>query len=179
MTCDKAQDSIMLYVEKRVSPLKALALHRHIYTCENCREMFLAMDAASEMDFEIEEDFEVPECFEEEVMAKIYAMPSHKPVVKEEKTKINWLRLLGCLYALILATGWGVLYNTELVQLSYSPLATTEWIDAFFISLAQAGQTAVLYMSNMAGDFTNYILIIAFALWLLAIGIYGKEKTKV
>lgn len=174
----------MLYVEKRVNSLKALALHRHISTCENCRDLFLLMDATSGQEIEIGEEMVAPEGFDEAVMAKIYALPAHKQeteIGQPDQPTIDWMRVAGCLYALLLAAGLVVLYNTELVELPYlfTTSSTTEWVDAFFGILAQAGQAFVLFMANMAGDFANFILIIAFALWLIAIGIYGREKTKV
>ena len=126
MKCINVQDDIMLYIENRLENKNALALHKHIQKCEPCRQLFLAMDSAKELEFEEFEINPAPGGFTAAVMAKITALPIEEhPVavtaespVEKTASKLaltDWLRIAGGLYALVLAIGLGVLYNTDLI----------------------------------------------------------------
>ena len=199
MTCSNTQEAIMLYHEKRIKPLKSAALQWHINKCTDCRQLFLAMDKAGEYADEYEaEALEtgaadiVPEGFAEAIMAEISAIPlSERPmgvdrsVTSEHrlfksivrKTPADWLRLAGCVYALLLAAGLGVLYNTELFQISYSSLSTLEQVSVFLNNLSQAGQSAASNTVTAAGGFGNPILAIAAVLGLTLMFMLQREKT--
>ena len=164
MTCTNAQDNIMLYLEKRIKPFKAIALHRHINKCEDCRELFLAMDAAANT-----EPCAAPDGFTEMVMAKISSLPTHRQVLAPCKPAANWLRLVGCLYVLLLALG---------TQISYPLPNLGEWSTVLFnifTQITQTGQTIILYTADLIGV---HILIFAVALVMTAIGIDVGKKTQ-
>jgi hypothetical protein len=165
----------MLYHEKRIKPLKSLALHRHIHKCEGCREFFLAMENASEA-----EDCAAPEGFADAVMAKIASLPAPVRAEATAPPKTDWFRLVGCLYALALSAVLAILYNTELIQIPYPSqgFVTEGRGAAFFGGLAQAGQAAALYAANIAGDFSNFALAIAVFLGLALTFIVMREKSK-
>ena len=46
MDCQKAELAMMQYMEKNILPQTAHELARHVLSCENCREEFLALDEA-------------------------------------------------------------------------------------------------------------------------------------
>ena len=193
VTCSNTQETIMLYHEKRIKPLKSVALHWHINKCTDCRELFLAMDKAGEYEIEALDTGTanlVPEGFTKAVMAKISAIPlSERPVAlgrltapghpmesksAARKTPSDWMRLAGCVYALLLAAGLGVLYNTELIQIPYYNLGALEQINAFLNNLSQAGQYADTL--TMAGGFGSPILVIAVVLGLALAFMLRREK---
>jgi len=179
MTCSNAQDTIMEYQERRIKFFKSIALYWHINRCEDCREFFLVMDEVSNIK-DIDETPDI-EGFTEAVMAKVYALPllDHPKEIKRPSTNlsIDWLRLAGCLYGLMLAAGLGVMYNTELIQIPYNNLATWGWFDAFLINLSQAGQSAAVYTANMVGGFGNHALAIAVVLGLALTFMLYREKS--
>jgi len=150
MTCDKAQNAVMLYHEKRLRPIKAMALHRHIRKCEDCRQFFLAFT-----DCEL---VEAPEGFTEAVMAKVMALPAHTP---KKKFAIDWQRLSICAYALMLAVGLLVMPD--------------DWATAFFSGLVQIGQALIGNVLNLSG-FGNHILAIALVLSVALVFMMQKEK---
>jgi len=170
----------MEYHEKRIKPFKSVTLYWHINQCEECRELFLAMNKASEIEVTPMAAHPV-EGFTEAVMAKISALPaSEHPTLPERsaaKTSVDWMRLAGCLYALLLAAGLGILYNTELIQLPYPSLGTWEWADVFLGSLAQTGQSAAVYTANAVGGFGNHVLAIAVVLGLTLVFMVHREKS--
>jgi hypothetical protein len=205
MTCDNAQDAIMLYQEKRLSPLKSLALHKHINRCEDCREFFLYMDEAVELDaaeldaVELNTKTELaPEGFTETVMEKVFALPAYSFAKSETPAATgsssaskwqrtfgiigDWMRLAGAIYALVLAVGLGFLANTELVEIPYLTAGTGEWADAFFSGIAQMGDqigmAAASYTSYMAGDFGNYLLAITVVLALALVFVVQREQRR-
>jgi len=178
----------MEYQEKRVKPFKAAALYWHINRCEGCRELFLAMDEATEIGDSCDEvmlSVSPGDGFSKEIMAKISAMSAadhpathslafYKPV--SDKPSKDWVRLAGCLYALILAAGLGILYNTELIQIPYTGFGTWEWASDLFGSLTQTGQSAALNTASMVGGFGNHVLAIAVVLGLALVFMVQREK---
>ena len=183
MTCSKAQDSVMLYHEGRLKPLKSLALHRHINKCGDCREFFLAMDLAAETGSEGLEpglQVELPaDDFTLAVMAKIYELPAYAPKTVEEarpKASNDWLRLAGCLYVLVLAVCFAVLLNTELIDIPYPSIETGAWANAFFSNLIQAGQYAASNTAVLPEGLAYLTLAIAVVLGLTLGFMLQKEK---
>jgi len=175
----------MLYVEQRLKPSKAPSLYKHIQHCEPCRQLFLAMTDFCADDFEHQHELEAaPEGFVEAVMAKIAALPIEQPTAKEAaatnpKTNAkDWLRLASGIYALLLAIGLGFIYNTELYELPAINISNLDWADAFFGSLAQAGEAAALNTAGMAGSLTYYILAIAVVLSLTFVFLVQRENKK-
>jgi len=175
MTCTNAQDTVMLYHEKRIKPLKSLALHQHIHKCEDCREFFLAMEDALTIEpFSVE----IPEGFVDKVMSKVVLLPTPMRLKSPLYiAKIDWVRLAGSLYALVLAAVLAVLYNTELVQIPYPTLGVGDWAGAFFGGIAQAGHSVVVNTATIAGNIGNFILAIAVVLGLALTFMVMKEKS--
>ena len=193
VTCSNTQETIMLYHEKRIKPLKSAALYWHINKCADCRQVFLAITEACETDsLEIETANLAPDGFAEGVMAKISMIPlSERPVVSisgsdmsttsklfMRKTPADWMRLAGCVYALLLAAALAVLYNTELILISYSSLGTWQQIDMFLTNLAQIGQNAASYTANISWGFGNHVLAIAVVIGLALAFMLQREKTR-
>ena len=177
MTCSNAQDSVMLYHEKRLKSLASLALHRHINKCEDCREFFLAMDAATRAG-NFEAETEPAEDFIEVVMAKIYELPAYAPLPSETppkaKSSNDWIRVAGCLYALVLAAGLALFFNTDLIEIPYSNIETGAWADAFFGSLIQAGQYATT--AALSSGIANPTLAITIILGSTLLFMLQREK---
>ena len=176
MTCNNAQDAVMLYQEKRLArPFKSLSLHRHISKCENCRQFFVAMDKASEADW----TGAIPDNFTDAVMAKVYGLPNH-PVAPDhpaasDHPAAGWLRLAGHLYTLTAAIILIVLYNVEALNLNPPTLFSVDnSLNAFLSELAQVGFTAAHYTANMVNG--THLLIFAVALILTAIGIDAGKR---
>ena len=174
----------MLYHENRINPLKSVALYWHINKCTDCKELFLAMDQAGEIDSEIETASIIPEGFNEAVMAKISAIPmSERPVSSSRlkasqpavyKNSTEWMRLAGCVYALLLAAGLGILYN---IQLPYSSLSVWEQVNAALNNFFQAGQYAASNTATVAGGYGSPVLAIAVVLGLALLYMLQREKT--
>ena len=173
MTCSSAQNSVMLYQEKRIKPLKAIALHRHLNKCEDCREFFLAMGEASDLELS-----EAPDGFVESTMLLINKSGVTPKLISHTTGSFDYLRLAGCLFSLFLAASIVIMYyyNIEMVQVPDPTIGA--WIDAFFGGLAQAGQTVALYTANIMGELVNHILIFAVVLILTAIGIDAGNTAK-
>lgn len=175
MDCSNAQNAMMLYLEKRIAPLQSLALHRHVNSCGDCREQFLALDTAAE-DFETHmETLAAPEGFTEAVMKKISGLPAEELSVTEKPSELSeppfmyWLRLAGCVYALLLAAGLGVLYNTNLIQIPETAVISGEWgywAYAFFMGLDQIAYSVTLFAVDMIGGLGNYVLAVVLVLGL-------------
>jgi len=49
MDCNKSQIAIMQYLEKKIEPLEAQTLVKHILMCEECRELYLLLDESQEL----------------------------------------------------------------------------------------------------------------------------------
>ena len=167
MDCSNAQNSMMLYLEKRIAPLQSVALHRHVNNCEDCREMFLALDTTAD---DIEAGIETlaaiaPENFTKSVMKKISGLPARERLSASPST--DWLRLVGCVYALSLAILLGVFYNTNLIQIPQTAVISGEWgywAYAFFAGFDQIAYSVALFAVDMVGGFGNYVLAIALIL---------------
>jgi hypothetical protein len=78
MDCKKADTALLQYAEKTIKPAVASALAKHVLTCENCRELFLAFDEAIE-DIEQYTD-EAPADFTAGVMQAVRKLPTHKRI---------------------------------------------------------------------------------------------------
>jgi len=175
----------MEYHERRLNPFKSVALYWHVHRCEDCRELFLAMDTASEAAVSHETLTECPaEGFAAAIMTKISDLPAWEhpkrpvsPIPSASKSSIDWVRLAGCLYALLLAAGLGIMYNTELVQIPYSSFGTGEWLDALLASLSHIGQSATVNATVIVGDAGNYVLAIAAVLGLALVFMVQREKS--
>jgi len=172
MKCENAQDAVMLYHEKRIKPLKSLALYRHIYKCADCRDLFFAMDELGEFQAEAI----APDNFTDMVMAKIVNLPAYAPLPKNAPT--DWLYLAACAYALLLAVGFSVLYQVDVTQLPTFSLPTNGIIEAFFGSITQLGSEAALYATHALNDLGGFILAITVVLGLALAFVMQKEKSK-
>ena len=181
MKCDSSQNSIMQYYEKRLSPLKSLALHRHIHKCEDCRGLLLAMDEVSEIEeIEIEETL-APIGFTDAIMAKISKLPAHEAMPK--KAPLEWMRFAGSIYILLLALGFSVLYHFDILQISgasaYTSLQNGGQAEAFFSNIAQLGTQAASYTADALGGFGIYMLALSVILGLALVFMVQKEKSKI
>jgi len=171
MHCANAQDAIMEQVEGRLCPLQALALHRHINECDSCREFYLEfMEITAELT-EVETK-EAPEGFVSAVMEQILAEPAYTPLIEFDSTDIpvenspksssgnfNWLRIVGCLYALSMSIGFAVFYNPDLGGLGF------RFTENLAIISANVSQWFMQVGQNLNAQdistFSNYVLAIA------------------
>ena len=172
MKCENAQDAVMLYHEKRIKPLKSLALYMHIHKCADCRELFLAMEELNEFSTEAL----APDNFTDMVMAKVAKLPAYKPMPKNTGT--DWLHLAACAYALLLAIGFAVLYQVDTSQLPSFSLPTDEYTEAFLAIISQAGSQVATYATNTLNDLGLYFLLLTAILSLALVFIVHKEKSK-
>ena len=174
MTCSSAQDSVMLYHEKRIKPLKSMALHRHINKCSSCKEFFLSMEAAMEIATETAatELKEPPAGFTESIMAKVAREGSITPIPPEKKGVKGTSPLAGLgaapqglgfmlLYALLLAAG---LVAGEGAVGLVSGVSVVAW------------STVDMMVAGLSGAVGVNVLILAVAMILTAVGIdIGKK----
>ena len=181
MTCDKAQDAIMLYHNnKKIDPYKSLTLYHHVNKCCDCREFFLMADQVPEL------VSDAPIGLTESVMAKIKAVEMEPSTRDLKSTRDfgpvnNWLRLAGCLYAIIMVAGLGFLYNAEIIQMPYATIDIWERIGMLFSRLAQIGQQTALYTVdtiNTIGGFSHYILAMTVVLGMSLAFMVQREKTQ-
>ena len=169
----------MSYQEKRIKPLKALALYYHINKCWDCREFFLIMDEALRV-----KTHNAPDGFSEAVIAKISLLPSCKPL--EVKESVNsprsWLHLMGCLYALLLSIGLIVFYNTELIQIPVYPFVDIGiWFETFFSNIAATIWASIgvfTYAMDIVEGFANHILVIFVTVGFVTFRVYCREELK-
>ncbi len=79
MDCNKADEAMLQYMEKTISPANAKALAIHLLSCESCREYFTALDMTIEaLDVGEVEITEAPPGFTSGVMAKVVELPAYK-----------------------------------------------------------------------------------------------------
>jgi len=174
MKCENAQDAVMLYHEKRLKPLKSLALYMHIQKCADCRELFLAMDELNE--FEEIPEAAAPDNFTDIVMTKIAKLPVYQPLPKNTST--DWLYLAACTYALLLAIGFSILYQIDTYQLPAFSLPMDEYTEAFLATVSQIGTQIATYATQTLSDFGLYFLALTVILGLALAFVIQKEKTK-
>jgi len=174
----------MQYYEKRISPFKSLALHRHVSKCADCREFFLEMTAMIDEindineieEMEAEAEF-APEGFTEAVMAKVYELPVHVP--KQKRSASDWLRIAGCIYALFMSIGIIVLYHAGIpVPDPNFSISMSEQTIAILNQLSQAGQYAMSYTTDILSGLGRYTLGIALVLGVALTVLIMREKPK-
>jgi predicted anti-sigma-YlaC factor YlaD len=76
MDCPKAENAMMRYIEKSITPSNARDLARHVLRCEPCRALYLTLDAAAEM--LAVPPAEAPDGFTEGVMARVRTLPAYR-----------------------------------------------------------------------------------------------------
>jgi len=157
MTCEKFNDYIMLYHEGRLKPRQAIALHKHLENCPDCRELFLVMDSAEEFTDEPREGFV------EAVMAKVSDLPAYERVTNT-KPRVDWLRVAGSFYALALAVVLIIFYNTDLIQI---PQTGGDWFYAITDN-----------MFSLLSGFGHFPLVVAVVPALAFVFMLQKEKVK-
>jgi len=195
MQCANAQDAIMEQLEGRLCPLQALALHRHINECDSCREFYLEY---MEITADLTVMEEAPEGFVSAVMEKIYAEPAYVPVVasadipeevlqntssENGRRPINWLRIVGCLYALGMSIGFAVLYspNWSGIEIQFAQMAESFTLGMANLSLwfAQAGQNFnTQEVINAISTLGNYVLAIAVLLTAALVYTLHRERDR-
>ena len=171
MKCSDSQNFIMLYYEKRISSLKSLALHRHINKCGDCRELFLAMDEVSGLDV-VEY---ASEGFVDSVMAKVLELPAYELKSEKAATSTDWLRVMGCAYAVLLAIGFSVLYNADM---SGTGIQIGGYAEALLATLAGMGTMAASYTADLFSGFGIQFLATAVSLGYILVIMIQREKTK-
>jgi len=197
MTCDKAQNLIMVYAENRIKPLQSLELHKHIENCPDCRETFLIFCSAMDIcgsdsldgldEKETEEKilsdviFSAPDGFTEAVMAKIADEPIYIKKA-EKKSSIGWLRLIGCAYAACLSVLIVLLYGTDLISMdliaSPTVIETAEQASTFFAVIATTVQNGITNLAAASVTVGNYLLIIWMLMTAALTFVLIKEKSK-
>jgi len=118
MNCSKAQDLIMSHVEKTINPKEAKSLFNHVNSCSACREMYLLMDEAAEID-DLEALTEAPEGFTEAIMNMV-AKEAYVDAVAEAPASVTAggslaLRILWGFSAIILGVLLFVTLNPDVV----------------------------------------------------------------
>ena len=110
MDCNKAETAMMQFLEKRVKPRMAAALARHVLQCDGCREMFIAMDEASEVELT-----DAPSGFTEAVMAKVAALPAEASRKSATPKADIFIRVAWGVSAILLGVCLAFLYNPNLL----------------------------------------------------------------
>ncbi|MCL1988705.1 MAG: hypothetical protein FWG64_12175 [Firmicutes bacterium] len=182
MVCEKAQDSIMLYHEKRLHPLQKLDLHKHINNCVNCKELFLAMDDLQIFDKidkidtldNIEKLAEPPVDFQANVMAQISNLPTYK---LDDSKWLQWGRIAMCLYSLTLAALLLIIYNTDWIPVNdFATPNLMLWIENVNLTLTNFGQTFNTFLVDNIVHLSNYLLMFGLFLSLLSVFMFQKER---
>jgi anti-sigma factor RsiW len=75
MNCQQADHAFMLYADKTIKPAAASALAKHVLTCDDCRELFLAFDEA--LDDISQFDDPAPADFTAHVMKAVRELPPY------------------------------------------------------------------------------------------------------
>ena len=152
MTCESANNAIMQYQEKRIKPLKSIALHRHIIKCETCKTLFLAMDDLQDLEI-----VEPQKNFTQSVMKQIEGVKGTSPLA-----------------------GYGAEpHGLTLPILTLAMALALVILDVpadFLGSLVQAGQVVVGYTTGIIN--ANYVFVAAVALVMTAVGIDLGKNTE-
>ena len=114
MNCEKFELLIMQHFEQTIEPASAAELTKHVLRCENCRELYLMMDEATD---ETSEDILAPVNFTASVMDKVRELPVYQ---KPETQKIKesgmfTLRILWGFSAIIFGVGVLFMFNPDLL----------------------------------------------------------------
>jgi hypothetical protein len=172
MDCKKADIALLQYAEKTIKPAAASALAKHVLTCENCRELFLAFDEAIESAGSLTD--EAPAGFTENVMKEIHKLPPHIKI-KDTLVSDTIMRVFSGVCALLM--GFGLL----LAETPLSNMFTAAGgmiqnsIHWFLYAGSQLGATASAAFPSLAISALFFLCIVGAALAVLL----RNEKIKV
>ncbi len=113
MTCEKAEQWMMRYMDGTLTEAQAEALADHVETCKQCKEAFLAYDQMMES-FAALPQVVAPEGLEEAVMLQIQAIPAPQRAVRYSK-KDRLKFWFGGAFALLFGLGAWLVSNQEQV----------------------------------------------------------------
>jgi predicted anti-sigma-YlaC factor YlaD len=143
MNCKKAEEALLRYAEKTIKPAAASALAKHILTCGDCREAFLAFDEALESMDDCTE-IAPPSDFTETTMAAIRKLPAYRKAsfgaVADTVIRVFW-----GLCAVLMGFGLLGMGNPEVMA---TLLRSYPRIDAVAAALNAAGDTLKYYIDQ-------------------------------
>jgi len=108
MDCSKAGEAMMKYADKKIMPAVSAELASHVLKCESCREYFLALDEALEIEI-----VEAPDNFTSSVTAKVMKLPAYKQESVSRSDVI--VRVFWGISAVLLGATFYLMYNVETV----------------------------------------------------------------
>jgi len=103
-SCKLAENLIMKHIENSLVPKEANTLAKHVLKCKTCREFYLAIDKAAEIEI-----VEAPANFAASVMERIKLEP-----LAERQTALSWVKKAA-------VSGIGLILIAIAFILAYSP----------------------------------------------------------
>ena len=150
MDCHKAQTAIMQQIEKTIKPADARDLTKHILKCEDCRDLYLAMDEAAELPEA--ELTAAPDDFMQQVMAQVHQLPAYTtPVAARGQMG---LRVLWGLSAVIFGVGLFFFLNPDLVYTLVNTYPAAAAIRDGLQAIGAFGANALEWIAQSAGTAT-------------------------
>jgi hypothetical protein len=175
MECDKAENLMMLYMDRALPEQDAAVLNKHIKECAKCREDFFTYDKILS-ELSIQKVYSPPEGFEGAVMEKIRALDYKRPVSANKDS----------LFCVI----WGVfsiLFGTGLIAMMYkdsitSYLAATGRFDGFIQTVGPVTdyvfnltEQLMLLVTLLGANFIELVSGLRFALLLICFVLAGVQ----
>ena len=169
MDCNQSQTAIMKYLEKKIEPLEAQMLVKHILICEECRELYLILDESQEL---LEVVTPAPVDFVANVMEKVRKEPKYEklPPVSIE------LKILWAVSAVMMAVAVLVHLEPRWFSNVVSSFPTVGAIQEFFVNIGNhtAGTISQFFQTIELQDSGNmslwammFVLIISTLLFIL------------
>jgi len=146
MDCKQSETAMMQRMEKTIKPADARDLAKHILSCQNCRELYLAFDEAVELAESSENLMSPPPYFTESVMMRVRA------------AKVPYL-MWGIIAAFV-GAGIFVVFNPHLLAYAVSG------VEQYLTPAMQAIMQVDIADSNLSIVALFFVVMLG---WLLAI----------
>ena len=143
MDCSQSQIAIMEYLEKRIEPIEAQMLVKHVLVCEDCRELYLLLDESQELltqKISAPVEATIPVDFVANVMEMVRKEPKYAklPPVSIE------LKILWAVSAVVMAIALLVHFDPPWFASIVASFPTVATIQEFFVNISNNTTGAVL-----------------------------------
>jgi len=143
MDCSQSQIAIMEYLEKRIEPIEAQMLVKHVLVCEDCRELYLLLDESQELLTQKSSapvEATIPVDFVANVMEMVRKEPKYAklPPVSIE------LKILWAVSAVVMTIALLVHFDPPWFASIVASFPTVATIQEFFVNISNNTTGAVL-----------------------------------
>jgi len=175
MDCNQSQIAIMQYLEKKIEPLEARTLVKHILICEECRELYLLLDESQEL-LEISKVSEVAISVPEDFVANVMEMVRKEPKYAKLQPVSIELKILWAISAVMMTIAMLVHFDPPWFANVVAWFPTVGTIQEFFVNIGNnmTGTIAQFFQNIEYQDSGNmslwammFVLVISTLLFVL------------